>query len=154
MSSILDKYNKLTNFPGGRFLFNKAIGFAAPFFAKVHPNIKQLEVGLCVVEIKDRRSIRNHIGTINAGAMCTLAELTAGMAVDASIPKSLRWIPKQMCVAYLKKASGTLTAVCRFDASILQPGDIEIPVQLLNSDNEKVFSATIGFYISQKPAKP
>ncbi len=152
MSNILNKYNKLTSFPGGRFLFNKAVGFTAPFFAKVHPNIQQLEAGLCVVTVKDRRSIRNHIGTINAGAMCTLAELTAGMAVDASIPKSLRWIPKQMCVAYLKKASGKLTAVCRFDVSMLQPGDIEIPVQLLNSAKEKVFTATINFYISEKPS--
>lgn len=49
--------------------------------------------------MKDRWRIRNHIGSVNAGTMCTLAELTGGMAVDASIPASLRWIPKDMTAA-------------------------------------------------------
>ncbi len=150
MTTILNKYKKLTSYPGGRYLFNRIVGFTAPFFATIKPDIKQLEVGLCIVQVKDRRRIRNHIGTINAGAMCTLAELTAGMAVDASIPKSLRWIPKQMTVAYLKKARGTLKAVCKFDEDILQSGDIKIPVRLLNSADEEVFTATISFYISER----
>ncbi len=93
------------------------------------------------------------MGTVNAGAMCTIAELTAGMALDATIPKHLRWIPKKMTVAYLTKGKGTLEASCDFDESIIQEGDIILPVLLKNTDNIIVFTADITFYISKKPAK-
>ena len=74
MASFLDSYRKVTGFPGGKYLFNKLIGYKAPFFATIHPNILELNAALSVVEMKDRRSIRNHIGSVNAGAMFNLEE--------------------------------------------------------------------------------
>jgi hypothetical protein len=38
--------------------------------------------------------------------MFTLSELTGGLAVEASIPSNLRWLPKEMTVNYTKKAAG------------------------------------------------
>lgn len=153
MANFLDTYNKLKKFPGGNYLFNKAIGFAAPFFGKIKPNIVELSAEKCVVRMKDRWGIRNHMGTVNAGAMCTIAELTAGMALDATISKRLRWIPKKMTVAYLAKARGTLEARCEFDQNIIQEGDIVLPVLLKNLENVTVFTAEITFYISPKPPR-
>ena len=136
--------------PFGRQLFNIAVGFQAPFFGKIRPNILELVPALCIVEMKDRRGIRNHIGTINAGAMCTLAELTGGMAVDSAIPKHLRWLPKGMSVSYLKKGKGKLQATCQFEPSNLQKGDVTIPVEIKDVNNDNVFTAEIVFYISDK----
>jgi len=82
--------------------------------------------------------------------MCTLSELAGGLAVDASLPKNLRWIPKEMTVRYLKKAKGTLTALCSFDPNILIPGDIQIPLQILDTSGESILEATILFYISER----
>ena len=93
------------------------------------------------------------MGTVNAGAMCTIAELTAGMALDATISKKLRWIPKKMTVAYLAKGKGTLEASCSFDETIIHEGDIVLPVLLKNTANITVFTADITFYISAKPSK-
>ena len=43
-------------------------------------------------------------GTVN------LAELAGGLAVEASLPPSMRWIPKGMEVDYVRKAVGTMRA--------------------------------------------
>jgi acyl-coenzyme A thioesterase PaaI-like protein len=150
MPSFLEIYNKLTNLPFGRYLFDKDVGFVAPFFGKIHPHVIELKPSLCVVKMRDRRGVRNHIGTVNAGAMCTLAELTAGMAVDATIPKHLRWIPKKMTVAYLAKGKGTLEAVCSFDERLLQEGDVILPVSIKNTANREVCAAEITFHINRK----
>lgn len=153
MTNSLETYNKFKRFPGGSYLFNKAVGIAAPFFSTIKPNIVELSEEKCVVRMKDRRAIRNHMGTVNAGAMCTIAELTAGMALDATISKRLRWIPKKMAVLYLAKGQGTLDARCEFDRNIIHEGDIVLPVRLINTDNITVFTADVTFYISKKPRK-
>lgn len=150
MASFLEIYNKVTRLPFGHYFFNKGVGFVAPFFGKIRPNIIELKSSHCVIKMKDRWGIRNHIGTINAGAMCTLAELTGGMAIDATIPTHLRWIPKKMTVEYLRKGKGTLEAVCRFDAALIQEGDITLPVIIKNTANKDVLSAEITFHISKK----
>jgi acyl-coenzyme A thioesterase PaaI-like protein len=150
MGNFLEIYKKVTSLPLGGYIFNKGIGFVAPFFGKIHPEVVELTPSLCIVRMKDRRGVRNHIGTINAGALCTLAELTAGMALDATIPKQLRWIPKKMSVAYLRKGIGTLEATSSFSENLVREGDINLPVSVKNAANEEVFTAEITFYISQK----
>jgi acyl-coenzyme A thioesterase PaaI-like protein len=152
MGNFLSTYKKVTSYPFGKFIFNKGIGFVSPFFRKLRPNVIDLRPAFCIVEMKDRHGLRNHMGTINAGAMCSLAELTAGMAVDAAIPAHLRWLPKGMSVSYLKKAKGTLSAKCEFDTGLLQQGDVVIPLEIKDTENDNVFSAEIIFYISEKKA--
>ncbi len=153
MTQFLEIYKKASKIPLGRYFFNKGIGIVAPFFGKIQPNIVELKPARCVVKMKDRWGIRNHIGTVNAGAMCTLAELTGGMAVDAATPGHLRWIPKGMTVSYLAKGEGMLEAVCDFDESLLKEGEVTLPVNIKNSKNRDVFSAEITFYISRKKQK-
>ena len=150
MSDFLNLYNKITRLPLGNFFFSKGIGIVAPFFGKIRPNIIELKPYCCKVKMKDRWGVRNHIGTINAGAMCTLAELTGGLAIDASLPAHLRWIPKSMSVEYLRKAKGMLTASCAFDEDVIQEGETVLPIVVTNEKDEKVFTAEITFYISKK----
>ena len=150
MSRFLESYNKLTKLPLGRVLLNNVVGLVAPFFGKIKPNILMLKPSYCLVEMKDRRGVRNHIGSVNAGALCTLAELTGGMALDATVDKSLRWIPKSMSVEYIKIAKGTLRAVSDFNAQIVREGDVVIPVVVENTAQEIVFKAHITFYISKR----
>lgn len=152
MATILDRYNALTKLPAGKYIFSKLVGFNAPFFSKIHPRFIDLRHAYCEATIKDRRSVRNHLGTINAGALCSLAEMTGGLALDTVVPKNMRWIPKEMTVHYHKKATGKIKAVSEFDPSIVVPGDVIIPIKLCNSAAELVFSADITFYISEKKA--
>jgi acyl-coenzyme A thioesterase PaaI-like protein len=122
----------------------------APYFASIAPRIEELEPGHCVVRLRDRRRVRNHLGTVHAIALCNAAELAGGLATDATLPPALRWIPKGMQVRYLKKAQGTLRAtanVPRVDAA-RGPQEIHAKVEVHNAADELVFDADITMWVS------
>ena len=75
MSSTLALYQRYTKWPFGKHLISAAVGMRAPYFSTIRPLILELAPSLCRVQIKDRCSVRNHFGTIHAGAMCTLTAL-------------------------------------------------------------------------------
>src|SRR5215470_5412435 len=106
-------YRKFARFPGGRWLFARAVCWRAPYFASVRPSITDLAPGRCEVRIAKRRRVQNHLGTVHAIAMANMCELAAGLATEVTLPTRLRWIPKGMTIEYLKKASSDLRAVCQ-----------------------------------------
>jgi len=148
--NTLSLYNKVSALPFGKYIFSKLLAFRAPYFSSINPRVKELRAGYCRVEINDRRAIRNHIGSINAGAMCTLSELTGGLALEASIPSTLRWIPKEMTVQYTKKATGSLTGICALDVDTLKAGDVRIPFEIKDASGDSVLKTEILFYISER----
>lgn len=153
MATILERYQTLTKYPGGKFIFAKLVGLSAPFFSKIHPRFIDLKPAYCETQIKDRRSVRNHLGTINAGALCSMAEMTGGLALDTIVPNTMRWIPKTMTVHYIAKAIGTITAISEFDPEIVKEGDVVIPIVVSNSSGDKLFTADITFYVSNKKTR-
>ena len=156
MSSVLASYRRLSSKPGGRWLFSKLVCFKAPYFASIGPRIEVLEPGRGVATIAHRRRVTNHIGTVHAIALCNLAEFVGGLTCDVSIPASMRWIPKGMTVAYLKKAVGTMraTATPAFAPRESAEG-YELPFEVVveNPQGEAVFKATIAMWVSPKAVR-
>ena len=156
MSSVLASYRRLSSKPGGRWLFSKLVCFKAPYFASIAPRIEVLEPGRGVATFAHRRRVTNHIGTVHAIALCNLAEFVGGLTCDVSIPASMRWIPKGMTVAYLKKAVGTMraTATPAFAPRESAEG-YELPFEVVveNPQGEAVFKATIAMWVSPKTAR-
>lgn len=153
---LLSLYHRLQRWPAGNWLFSRAVCFKAPYFASIAPRITRLEHGRCEGTLADRRKVRNHIGTVHAIAMCNLAELTAGLMVDASLPADMRWIPKGMDVKYQAKALGTLKAVATPALSIVSAADgYDLPVKVSVTDaaGTEVFHATIAMWVSPRPPR-
>jgi len=153
-TSLLRTYQKFTKYPLGHWMFTKAVCFKAPYFGSISPTFTLLENGRCEAIIKDRRAVHNHIGTVHAIALCNLAEFVGGLATDAAMTRSLRWIPKGMTVQYLKKAKGTMRAVATPMIPIVSAGagyDLPINVDVVDSAGEKVFHAEIRMWMSPKP---
>ena len=150
---ILSTYRTLSGTPGGKWLFSKLVCWKAPYFSSIAPRIETLEPGRCVATIRHRRAVTNHIGTVHAIALCNLAEFTGGLGCDASIPASMRWIPKGMTVAYLKKAIGTMraTATPAFPPHEAAEG-YELPFEVVveNLAGEAVFKASIAMWVTPK----
>lgn len=136
----------------GRWFVARAIRWRAPYFASIAPRIELLEPGRCVVRMCDRRAVHNHIGTVHAIALCNMAELAAGLATDAVIPDSLRWIPKGMSVRYLHKAVGTMTATARVLAvgARAEAHEVHALVEVRNAQEEVVFDADITMWIAPR----
>ena len=151
-SKTLKLFHLLGRTAAGRWTFTRLICFKAPYFASISPLIDDLASGRCVVVLRDRRRVRNHLGTVHAIAMCNAAELAGGLATDVSITPNQRWIPKGMTVRYLQKAKGTLTATASVSAP---PADAPAQeahalVEVRNAANELVFDADIAMWISPR----
>src|SRR5579859_959072 len=110
-ASLLSLYQRITRWPCGHWLFSRAVCLRAPYFATITPYFVALEPGRCEVHMRDRRRVHNHIGTVHAIALCNLAELSAGVMAEATLPSGVRWIPKGMSVEYLSRAKGSMHAV-------------------------------------------
>lgn len=79
-----------------------------------------------------------------------------GIMVDASTPTGMRWIPKGMQVAYLKKAQGTITATARLAAPLQESTEgyeVEVPVVLHDEARQLVCSIAITCWISPRPVR-
>ncbi|WP_093532821.1 hotdog fold domain-containing protein [Stenotrophomonas rhizophila] len=148
---LLTLYRRMQRWPAGQWLFSRAVCFKAPYFASIAPRITMLEPGRCEGHIVHRRRVTNHIGTVHAIALCNLAELTAGLMVDASLPKGMRWIPKGMEVKYLAKATGTQHAVATPAQAIVSAEAgyaLPVNVQVRDTAGTVVFEARIDMWVS------
>ena len=68
-SSVLELYRRITRWPGGEWLFARAVCWRAPYFATIAPRITRLEPGRCEATLRHRRKVTNHIGTVHAIAL-------------------------------------------------------------------------------------
>ena len=152
---VLRLWRKLESKPFGKRVFSWIVCRKAPYFASIAPRMVSLEPGRGEATVAHRRAVTNHLGTVHAIALCNLAEFVGGLACDASIPPSMRWIPKGMTVAYLKKAVGTMraTATPAFPPREAAEG-YELPFEVVveNPQGEAVFKATIAIWVSPKSA--
>ena len=63
-----------------------------------------------VFQLKNKKKVRNHIGTLHAAASALVAETATGMALGMHIPDNKIPVLKTMHVNYLKRSKGGLTA--------------------------------------------
>lgn len=110
---ISKAWDALSGLPGGRALFSRMVGLAAPYTGTIGAQVTELGLGRSVVTLQDRRAVRNHLASVHAVALANLIELTGNIALSYSLPDDARFIVKAMNIEYLKKARGTLTARCK-----------------------------------------
>lgn len=151
-SEALSLFRKLGRSATGRWLYSRLICWRAPYFGSISPTVDVLEPGRCVVRIRHRRRVQNHIGTVHAIALCNLAEMAGGLATDATIPAGTHWIPKGMSVRYLRKASGVMTATALVPtiADPTQAQDLHAIIEVRDAQNEVVFDADITMWVSPR----
>lgn len=152
-STNLQIWNALHRLPFGNKIFSEAVCFKAPYFRSVHPTVTVLQPGRCEAKGPNRRSSHNHLGTYHAIASCNLAELSAGLMTDVTVPTTHRWIPKAMTVEYLAKAETDMHATATLE-SVPQFGDepttLLVPVEITTTDGTVAVRAQITMHISPR----
>ncbi|MDQ7732585.1 hotdog fold domain-containing protein [Halomonas sp. SpR1] len=152
-NKVLRLWERFSTTPLRRWLFSRIVCFRAPYFGSIMPLFVSMQPGEVVIQMRKRRRVKNHIGTVHAIAMCNLAELAAGTMMEVSIPGSHRWIPKNMSVEYLSKAEtdvraiATLSPLPEFGSD---SSEIQVPVAILNHHGETVMKASIGMWVSPR----
>ena len=151
MNSLMNLYSKCLKLPAGKRIFSKLICLKAPYFGTIKPRFEELRPGYCKIAMKDRRAVHNHIKSIHAIAMCNISELAAGTMLEATLPPTMRWIPKGMTVEYLKIARTDLKAICEISTEdIDNPQELPMTVHVTDTSNTEVFRAVITMHLSKK----
>ena len=82
--------------------------------------------------------------------------VAAGVLAEVSVPRTHRWIPKGMQVAYVAKATTDIraTAVARTPRPVFTNGmDYPIVVDLEDSHGTTVVSAVISMWVTARPTR-
>lgn len=150
--SVLDLFGRMQKLPRGRQLFTRLFQRMAPYFRTIPALVESVTPGVAEVSMRDKRAVRNHLGTVHAIALCNLAEMVMGLVAEATVPKSHRWIPKGMQVAYLAKARGSMHARAVMDAPANWPDGetLTVPVEVRDDGGALVFRADIDLWITQR----
>lgn len=109
---LMSAWKLLHNKPGGRRLFSFLVGRIVPYSGSIGAFVVDLRPGYACLTLKDRRKVRNHLGSVHAIALANLGELTTGLAAVSGIPPQMRSILRGLDVSYEKKARGLLTSTC------------------------------------------
>lgn len=130
---IRGMWDRLSPLPGGKTLFSRALGMAAPYSGSIGARVKDVRRGHAEVALADRRAVRQHLGSVHAVALVNLAELCGNLAVAYSLADGMRFIVAGLSIDYTKKARGEITASC--DVEVPDARDRrEIPVTVILRD--------------------
>ncbi len=151
MNRVLQLQTKLKAKPFGMAIFSRILARMAPYFKTIKPRVIELRPNYMKASMQKRRAVHNHLKTVHAIASCNLCEFTAGICMEASIPKHRRWIPVGMEVAYLKKANTDLTAVCDLsDVNWDTCDHVKCDVSVKDTEGIEVVKAVITMKVSDK----
>ena len=112
---VIGSWETLHTKPGGKLLFSFLVGRVVPYSGSIGARVEELRPGFACLTLKDRRKVRNHLGSIHAISLANLGELTTGLAAMAGMPPNTRSILRGLEASYEKKARGRLRSTCTSD---------------------------------------
>ncbi|OZG75117.1 DUF4442 domain-containing protein [Hahella sp. CCB-MM4] len=142
LNKIVSKINLLPEVARSRALtlfFGKTVKFVGTAGAKV----EELSDSRCVVTLKNRKRIQNHIGSVHAVANALIAETATGFIVGMNVPDSSVPVIKTMKLDYVKRTAGDMRAeACLTDEQInaiqtQEKGEVAVPVTITDAEGKE-----------------
>lgn len=141
---LLALWQRLGRSTAGRWLFSRLIGLAVPYSGSIGARVESLRPGRAVLSLRDRRAVRQHLGSVHAIALANLAELSSGMAMLSSLAPDVRGIVTGITVTYHAKARGWLTATgTASPPTVTGPVEAEARAEITDESRQLVAEATV-----------
>ena len=141
--------------PAGRKLFSRVLGFVIPYSGALGATVLHLEPGHVRLRLRERRGVRNHLGSVHAIALANLGELATGLALVGALGTEARGILTGLDVRYHKKARGTLEAeaVCEIP-TVTGDMDRSVEAQIRDGAGDVVATVTAHWRLGPVPERP
>lgn len=148
---LLAYWQRLSPWPGGRWLYSRLLGVAVPYSGSIGARVEQLEAGHAVVSLRDRRAVRNHLHSIHAVALINLAELTSGQAMLTAVGPAVRGIVTGIRMEYHRKARGVVVADSTVTPpAVTAPVQAEVSAELRDAAGELVATGYVTWLLSPR----
>jgi len=149
---LLRLWGTCRGLPFGRAIFGWMFARTVPYSGSIRATVLELEPGHVKLALRDRRSVRNHLGSIHAVALTNLGELASGLAMTAALPVGVRGIVLRIETVYLKKARGTLVCDCRVNVPEVT-GDLnhEVHAEIRDQGGDIVASVRVVWRLGLVP---
>jgi acyl-coenzyme A thioesterase PaaI-like protein len=118
------------------------LAWRVPFVGTARLQIEELSERRVVTRLRNRRRVRNHIGTLHAAAVTLAAETASGFAVGMNLPDDKLPLMKTLQVDFVKRNHGGI----RMTASLTDEqkrqmreqakGEMEVAVEALDDAGE------------------
>jgi len=109
LATIVEKLDKKPKWLRYKLL-SFILGSTVKFVGTAGVKCRHLSSEKAVFLLKNKRKVRNHIGTIHAAASALVAETATGMALAMHIPDDKTPVLKSMNIDYVKRSNGGLVA--------------------------------------------
>jgi acyl-coenzyme A thioesterase PaaI-like protein len=149
---LLRLWRTCQGLPFGPAIFGFLFGRSVPYSGSIGATVLELEPGHAKVALRDRRAVRNHLGSIHAVALTNLGELASGLAMTTALPAGVRGIVLRIETVYLKKARGTLICDCRVEVPEVS-GDLnhEVFAEIRDGGGDIVASVRVTWRLGLVP---
>ncbi|NVK36842.1 MAG: DUF4442 domain-containing protein [Gammaproteobacteria bacterium] len=142
---------KLQNLPEfmRSFAMSKAFGSVIKYAGHSGVRFEKLSHNECVVSLKNKKKVQNHIGGIHAAAMALLAETATGFVFGMNVPDSKLPVIKKMDIDYVKRSTGDMRAVATLTDEQIQKiqteekGEVTVPVIITDEANVEPIKASM-----------
>jgi acyl-coenzyme A thioesterase PaaI-like protein len=127
------------------------LGWKVPYTGSIGAHVRELGSGHARITLRDRRAVRQHLGSVHAVALLNLGEVTSGLAMLAALPPGVRGIVTRLSAEYPRKARGLLTAVSRVTVpAVTGPTEVTVMAEITDESGDLVCRVTAVWRLDRK----
>lgn len=132
----------------------------SPFNDHLKASMLEWTDNVCLIAVKHRRRVRNHVGSVHAGALFTLGETCAGLVIVRNFPFSAyRPLMSEVKVSYSKQAREDVVGRAEISLAeierilqVIESGNVpfsEVITNILNEQDEIIAVVTTTWQIKK-----
>jgi len=145
---LLRLWGQCRRLPFGPALFGIALARRVPYSGSIGPRVLELAPGRARIALRDRRALRNHLGSVHAIALVNLGELASGLAMTTALPAGRRAIVTAIRTEFSKKARGLIVATSDVALPALNDDlDFDVRAELRDATDDVVAVTTVRWRI-------
>jgi hypothetical protein len=150
-SRALRRYQRLQASAWGNWRLGWIASARTPHAASLQAHFSELRHGLCRAAIRAHRRVRTPDGAIDPIAIGALAQLTAHIVIEISVPEGLAFHARGLTIEHLRRAEGAASALARLDkADWSETRMVGVPVTVSDQAGIEVSRAVVSFAVATR----